>query len=119
MANRWDIEEETLLADMWQVVHEFHAGEGPFWQVVTERFNEQAVGPHRSKSQITSKWAWMNSECQQFHAIHDNLQPTRDPWVRVEDAMNVFKERNDGKAFKYFHVWSILRFNPTWCRFMG
>ena len=119
MANRWDIEEETLLADMWQVVHEFHAGEGPFWQVVTERFNEQAVGPHRSKSQITSKWARMNSECQQFHAIHDNLQPTREPWVRVEDAMNVFKERNDGKAFKYFHVWSILRFNHTWCRFMG
>jgi hypothetical protein len=28
------------------------------------------------------------------------LQPTRDPWVRVECAMNVFKERNDGKAFK-------------------
>lgn len=36
MANRLDVEEETLLADMLQNVHEFHADEGPFWQVVTE-----------------------------------------------------------------------------------
>ena len=30
MARLWDIEEESLLAEMWQTVHEFHHEEGPF-----------------------------------------------------------------------------------------
>ena len=87
--------------------------------MVTEMFNEHSVDPNRNKNQLTAKWRRMSIECQQFHAIHDSLQPTRKPWVRVEDALNVFKERNDGRAFKYFHVWLILRFNHAWNRAMG
>ena len=119
MATRWSIEEESLLADMWQNVHEFHATEGPFWQVVTQRFNEQSDGPFRNKNQLMGKWTRMNSECQKFHEIYLNLQPTREPDVRLEDAMNVFKERHGGQAFKYFHVWLILRNNVIWDRYFN
>lgn len=118
MANRLSIEEECWLAEMWQNVHEFHASKGPFWQVVTQKFNIQSDGPFRSKNQLTGKWARMNCDCQKFHEIHLNLQPTREPDVRLEDAMNVFQERNGGKDFKYFQVWLILRNNTTWNRYI-
>ena len=118
MANRLSIEEESLLADMWQNVHEFHATEGPFWSVVTEKFNEQSDGPFRNKNQIMGKWARMNCECQEFHQIYLNLQPTHEPDVRFEDALNVFKERHGGKPFKYFQVWLILKNNVRWINTM-
>lgn len=41
MANRWSVEEENLLADM--------------WNEVTERFNNQSDGPFRNKQEITGK----------------------------------------------------------------
>ena len=119
MATRWSIDEECWLAEMWQNVHEFHANEGPFWQVVTEKFNEQSDGPTRSKSQLMGKWARMNSDCQKFHEIYLNLQPTREPDDRVEDALNVYKERHDGRDFKYFQVWLILKSNTIWNRFIN
>ena len=120
MARTWDAEEETLLAEMWQTVAESQIHhEEHFWNVVTEMFNEHWNGPNRNKNQLTGKWQRMNNECQLFHAIHASLQPTPEPWGRVENAANIFKERNDGREFKYFHVWMILRSNHAWNRAMG
>ena len=34
----------------------------------------------------------MSIECQQFHAIHASLQPTPEPWGRVEEALNVLDD---------------------------
>ena len=89
MARLWDIEEVTLLAEMWQTVQESQHEEGPFWNLVTEMFNEHWNGPNRNKNQLTAKWQRMNNECQRFHAIHASLQPTPEPWGCVENAANV------------------------------
>ena len=116
MANRWSVEEESLLADMWQVVHEYHR-ESVFWNKVTERFNEQSDGPIRNKSQITGKWARLTCECEKLNDIYLNLQPTREVNGRLLDAINVFKERYGGQGFKYMHVWLILKNSPIWNRY--
>ena len=117
MVNRWAIEEESLLADMWQNVHEFHSNEGPFWEVLSRRFNEQSDGPLRNKNQIMGKWARMNCECQKFHQIYLNLQHTHTADVRLEATMAVFREQHGGQAFKYLYVWLILKNNFIWNRY--
>ena len=103
MANRWSVEEENLLADMWQIVHEFH-GESAFWNEVTERFNNQSDGPFRNKHQITGKWARLTCECQKFNYIYLNLQRTSEVNDRLDNAMNIFKELFGRHGFKYIHA---------------
>ena len=116
MANRWSIEEESLLADIWLVVHEFPR-EPAFWNDVTTRFNEQSDGPVRNKSQITGKWTRLSRECETFNDIYLNLQPTREVNGRLLDAVDVFKERYGGQQFKYMHVLLILKENRAWNRY--
>ena len=116
MANRWSIEEECLLADMWMLGHEFPRGI-PFWNDVTTRFNEQSDGPVRNKSQITGKWTRLSRECETFNDIYLNLQPTREVNGRLLDALDVLKERYGGQDFKYMPVWLILKNNPAWNRY--
>ena len=116
MANRWSVEEENLLADMWLIVHEFH-GESVFWNEVTERFNNQSDGPFRNKSQITGKWARMNCECQKFNDIYLSVQLNDEFNDRLHTAMNNFRERFGGQGFRYLNVWFILRRSPIWNRY--
>jgi hypothetical protein len=116
MANRWFIEEESLLANIWLVVHEFPR-EPVFWNDVTARFNEQSDGNVRNKSQIKGKWARLTCECEKFNDIYLNLQPTREVNGRLFDAIDVFKERYGDQGFKYLHVWLILQNSPAWNRY--
>ena len=116
MANRWSVEEENLLADMWLIVHEFHA-EAPFWNTVTERFNNLSDGPFRNKHMITSKWARMNCECQKFNDIYLSVQRTDEFNERLHTAMNMFRDRFGGHNFNYLNVWFIVRKSPIWNRY--
>ena len=98
---------------MWLIVHEYH-GESSFWNEVTERFNNQSDGPFRNKNQITGKWARLSTECQKFNDIYLNLQGTSQDNDRLQNAMNIFKERFGGRGFKHIHVWLILKDSPIW-----
>lgn len=113
MANRWSVEEECLLADMWLNVHEFHT-KPVFWNTVIERFNNLSDGPFRSKSQITGKWARMSCECQKFNDIYLSMQLNEEVNDRLHTIMNMFRERYSGQGFKYLNVWFILRRSPIW-----
>ena len=116
MANRWSVEEECLVADMWLNVHEFHS-ETVFWNTVTERFNNLSDGPFRSKSQITGKWARMNCECQKFNDIYLTVQDSDEVNGRLNTTLNMFRERYGGQGFKYLNVWFILKGIPIWNRY--
>lgn len=63
MSNRWSMEEESLLAHVWLAVsesrHLVNNGEhrnNSFWNVVTQRFNDQTNGEHR----IIKIVLWLN-----------------------------------------------------------
>lgn len=77
----------------------------------------QQDGPFRNKHQITGKWARLTCECQKFNDIYLNLQRTSEVNDRLDNAMNIFKERFGGHGFKYIHAWLILRNSPIWNRY--
>lgn len=55
MNNRWSIEEENLLAEVWVAVSQDVANydERSFWNQVVERFNNQSDGDLRNKNMVT------------------------------------------------------------------
>lgn len=36
-----------------------------------------------------------------------------------EAAMKLYESEHDGKAFKYHHVWNVVKDQPKWCTWMG
>lgn len=99
MINHWLMEKENLLADMWLKVFQDidNYNERSFWNQVVERFNNQSDGDHLNQNMITCKWARLSSECQKFNDIYLNLQRTSQDNDRLQNAMNIFKERFGGR----------------------
>ena len=110
MANRWSIEEEQLLANVWLEVHDEHelVSESSFWNAVTQQFNNQTEGPDRKKNSITAQWSRINLECRRYNSIYKELERTSADLNRLSNANRIFHERY-GKGMKYQHVWFVLR----------
>ena len=92
MNTRWSLEEEILLANIRLEVHKSRdiVNERSFWNEVTQRFNHQTDGEHRSKNMISGKWNRINLECRKFDAIYKDLQRTSQDNDRLTSAMNIF-----------------------------
>ena len=115
MANRWLMEEEILLAEVWLEVSQENFKKRSFWNEVVERFNNQSDGDHRNKNMVTSKWGRLSTECKKFNDIYKHLQRTSpDDNNRLQTTKNIFEERFGGRSFEYVHVWFILRNHPKW-----
>ena len=118
MANRWSVEEEASLAQVWVTVHEdaINHNAMSFWQRVVGIFNDLSGGVIRNREMVTSKWGSLNCECIVFNGIYRQLQQTTgdDHTVCVTNAMRTFENRYRGKSFKYVHAWEILRNHPRW-----
>ena len=118
MSNRWSVEEEMLLAQVWVTVHEepvIHNAMS-FWNRVVTMFNERSDGVNRNRGMIMSKWSSLNCECVVFNGIYQHLlRTTRDDHtVCLVNAMRNFKDRYNGKSFKYVQAWEVLRTHPRW-----
>ena len=97
MANRWSIEEEILLAQVWVAVHEDAANLNAysFWNRVVLVFNHLSDGLNRTKDAVASKWSSLNSECIVFNGIYKHLRLTTgdDHTVCLTNAMRTFADR--------------------------
>ena len=78
MANRWSVEEETLLAQAWVAVHEDHVIHNAmsFWHRVVAIFNDRTDGVNRNRDMVMSKWSRLNCECVVFNGIYQHLRRT-------------------------------------------
>ena len=90
--------------------------ERSFWNVVTQRFNDETDGEHRNKNMIMAKWNRIKLECRRFNAIYKELQRTSQDPARLTNAMNIYQERHGGRGLKYQHVWFVLRNTVAWDR---
>ena len=118
MNNRWSVEEEILLAQVWVAVHEdaVNHNANSFWNRVVAMFNNLSDDVNRNKDMVMSKWSRLNCECVVFNGIYKQLRLTTgdDHTVCLTNAMRTFKDRYGGKSFKYVHVWEVLRNHPRW-----
>ena len=115
MSNRWSMEEESLLAHVWLAVSESRdlVNERSFWNVVTQRFNDQTNGEHRNKNSIMAQWKRINLECRRYNDIYREVQRTSQDPCLVSNANQVYHERH-GKGLRYQHVWFIVRNMYAW-----
>ena len=118
MANRWSVEEETLLAQAWIAVHEDHVIHNAmsFWHRVVAIFNDRTDGVNRNRDMVMSKWSRLNTECVVFNGIYQHLRRTTydDHNVCLTNAMRTYEDRYDGRSFKYVQAWEVLRTHPRW-----
>ena len=117
MNNRWSMEEEYLLANVWLEVHDSRdlVNGRSFWNEVTQRFNDQTDGEHRNKNSITAQWNRINLECRRYNDIYKELQRTSEDPCRLSNANRIYHERY-GRGIYYQHVWFILRNTWAWDR---
>ena len=117
MINRWSMEKEYLLANVWLEVHESRdlVNERSFWNAVTQRFNDQTDEQHHNKNSITAQWNRMNLECRRYNAIYKELQRTSQDPCRLSNANRIYHERR-GRGIKYQYVSFVLRNTLAWDR---
>ena len=109
--------EESLLANIWLGVHEDNdqGVHRSFWNVVTQRFNDQTDGVHRTKNSIAGEWSRIDLECRRYNAVYKELKRTSEDPICLSNVNRVYYERY-GKAIKYQHVWFVLRNTWVWDR---
>ena len=80
--------EENLLANIWLGVHEDRdlGVHRSFWNVVTQRFNDQTDGEHCNKNSIKAQWNRINIECRRYNAIYKELLRTSQEPCRLSNA---------------------------------
>ena len=120
MNNRYSVEEENLLAQVWVAVSKdvVKYNANSFWNPVVAMFNNWTEGVNRNKDMVSSKWRRLNCECHKFNAIYRQLRLTigDNHGVCLMNALAIFKERYGGKSFEYVHVWEVLRNHPKWVK---
>ena len=115
MANRWSLEEENLLVEVWLEVSQENYEKRSFWNEVVESFNNQSGGDHRNKNMVTSKWGRLSTECKNFNYIYKHVHRNiPDDNNRLQTTKRIFEERFGGRSFEYAHMWFILRNHPKW-----
>ncbi|XP_042452744.1 uncharacterized protein LOC122037365 [Zingiber officinale] len=116
----WSSDEDVILAKSWATIStdaviDNDQKDQAFWKRITNYYNK-----HRPAGTVPRIWKRLKSHyykfmpmVNEFSVIYNNFSTDRQSsWSNenvLENALNMWKAKNNNKDFKYMHVWRVLR----------
>nr|GEX64608.1 glutathione S-transferase T3-like [Tanacetum cinerariifolium] len=119
---RWQLDEETLLAECWVVVFEDqNVGAGQtkdtFWYRILNEFNDKNF-QKRNKDMLTSKWHRLNHSFQKFNAVYKRTARLGKSGENEMDVLKwakaTYQDEKKSILFVQDDAWEVLRSHSKW-----